>query len=56
MRDYWLEPGKNEALKMIDLKTKSAMKLVWGWVSVQARSRASRITDTKHLSQHPDNI
>ena len=56
MHDVCPEPGKSEALKMLDLQTKSAMKLVWGRVSAQATSQASRITDTKHLSQHPDNI
>ena len=56
MLDSCLEPGKIEVLKMLDLQTKSAMKLVRGQVSVQATHLASRITDMKHLYQHPDNI
>ena len=40
MLDSCLEPGKIEVLKMLDLETKSAMKLVWGQVSVQATNRS----------------
>jgi len=51
-----LEPGNIEALKMLDLQTKSAINSDNMQVQHQARSRASRITDMKHLSQHSDNI
>jgi hypothetical protein len=34
--NFCLEPGKIEALKMLDLQNKSAMKLVFSRVSVQA--------------------
>ncbi len=56
MRDFCLEPGKIEALKMIDLRTKSTINSDYLHVQHQATSRASRIKDTKHLFQHPDNI
>ena len=48
LTDFCLEPGKIDSLKMLDLQTKSTMKLVRGQVSVQATNRASQITDTKH--------
>jgi hypothetical protein len=41
---------------MLDLQTKSVIDSDKLQVQHQATSRASRITDTKHLSQHPDNI
>ncbi len=40
MLDICLELSKFEALKMLDLQTKSAMKLVCGRVSIQATSQA----------------
>jgi hypothetical protein len=46
---YCLEPGKIDALKMLDLQNKYAMKLVFSRVSVQATSRAFRITDTQYF-------
>jgi hypothetical protein len=52
-----MEPVKKiDSLKMIDLQTKSAINSNNLQVLIQATNRASRITDTKHLSQHPDNI
>ena len=56
MQDVCLEPGKIEALKMLDLQTKSTIDSDNLPVKHQARSEASRITYTKHFSQHPDNI
>ena len=50
IEDVCPEPGKFKALKMLDLRKKSAMKLVFGRVSVQATSRESQIIDVKHLS------
>jgi len=43
MLDSCLEPGKIEALKMLDLQTKSSMKLVLGLVSVQATNLQSEV-------------
>jgi hypothetical protein len=40
MRDSCLEPGKIDSLKMLDLQTKSAMKLFLGRVSIQATNLA----------------
>jgi len=51
MLDFCLEPGKIEALIMLDLQTKSTMKLVCGRVSVQATSRASRIPDFTNIAE-----
>ncbi len=56
MRDFCLEPGKIEVLKMLDLQTKSAIDSYILQVKHQATSQASRITDTKHLAQYPDNV
>jgi hypothetical protein len=56
MRDYCLEHSKIEVPKMLDLQTKSAINSDKLQVQHQATSQASRIIDTKHLSQHPDNI
>jgi hypothetical protein len=56
MHDVCLEPGKIEAIKMLNLQTKSAIISYILQVQHQAASRASRITYTKHLSQYPDNI
>jgi hypothetical protein len=56
MRDFCLEPGKIEAPKCVDLVSKSAINSDKLRVQLQASSQASHITDTKHLSQHPDNI
>ena len=50
MRDYCLEPGKIEALKMLDLQTKSAINSDNRQVQLQATSQAFHIIDTKHLS------
>ncbi len=41
---------------MLDLQTKSAINSNKLQVQHQATSQAFRITDTKHLSQHSDNI
>jgi hypothetical protein len=43
MLDFCLEPGKIEDLKMLDLQKKSAMKLIWGQVSIEATNQASRL-------------
>jgi hypothetical protein len=56
MLTFCLGPGKNNAQNICDLDSKYAIDYWWNWVNVQASNRASRITDTKHLSQHPDNI
>ncbi len=56
MLDNCPEPGKIEVLKMLDLQTKSAIDSNKLQVQHQATNLALRITDTKHLSQHPDNI
>jgi hypothetical protein len=56
MLDSCLELSKIEALKMLDLQTISAIQSDNLQVQRQARKQASRITDTKHLSQHPDNF
>ncbi len=37
--DY-LKPGKIEALKMLDLQTKSAIKPILSWVMIQATNQA----------------
>ncbi len=54
--DYCLELSKMKVLKMLDSQTKSAINSNNFQVQHQATSRAFRITDTKHISQHPDNI
>ena len=54
MLAFGLEPGKIAVLKMLDLQTKSAKNSDKLQVQHQATNRASRITDMKHLSQHPD--
>ncbi len=41
---------------MLDLQTKSAIDSDNLQVRHQVTNQASRITDTKHLSQHSDNI
>lgn len=56
LTDCCLELTKIEALKMLDLQTKSAIISNFLQVQHQARSRVSRITKTKHLSKHPGNI
>ncbi len=56
MLDSCLEPGKFDALKMLDLQTKSAINSNKLQVQHQATNLAYRITDTKQLSQHPDNV
>jgi len=50
MRDYCLEPGKIDSLKMLDLQTESAINSDKFQVQHQATNRSSQITDTKHLS------
>ncbi len=50
MVDSYLELSKIEALKMLDLQTKSAINSICFRVQLQATSQASRIADTKHLS------
>ena len=56
LTDFCLELSKIEALKMLDLQTKSAIDSDNLQVQHQATNRVSRITYTKHLSQHPDNV
>jgi hypothetical protein len=45
--DFCLEPGKIDALKMLDLKTKSAIDQLNWPVLLKARNLASRITPEK---------
>jgi hypothetical protein len=56
MHAFCLEHSKFKDLKMLDLQTKSTINSDKLQVLHQATSQASQITDTKHLSQHPDNI
>jgi hypothetical protein len=50
MLDYSLELSKIKVLKMLDLQTKSTINSNNLQVQHQARSQASQIIDTKHLS------
>ena len=56
LTDFCLEVSKIKVLKMLDLEKKSAIDSDNIQVQHQATNQASRITYTKHLSQHPDNF